>query len=43
MRRIIEAKAPAAIYRTAPDLHDAWVVDKRTLCSFAELCLSDRV
>ena len=40
MSRTYRSDALAAIHETASDLHDAGVMDKRTLRSFDELCLT---
>lgn len=34
------SKAMAAIHETAADLHDAALIDKRSMKSFDELCLT---
>jgi putative transcriptional regulator len=40
MRKTYRSDALAAIHETASDLHDAGVMDKRTLRAFDELCLT---
>ena len=40
MSRTYRSDALAAIHETASDLHDAGVMDQRTLRSFDELCLT---
>ncbi len=40
MRKTYRSEALAAIHETASDLHDAGVMDKRTLRKFDELCLT---
>jgi putative transcriptional regulator len=40
MRKTYRSEALAAIHETASDLHDAGVMDKRTLRGFDELCLT---
>jgi hypothetical protein len=40
MTRSYRSDALAAIHETASDLHEAGVLDKRTLRSFDELCLT---
>jgi putative transcriptional regulator len=40
MSKTYRSDALAAIHETAADLHDAGVMDKRTLRSFDELCLT---
>jgi putative transcriptional regulator len=40
MRKTYRSDALAAIHETASDLHDAGVMDKRTLRGFDELCLT---
>jgi putative transcriptional regulator len=40
MSKTYRSDALAAIHETASDLHDAGVVDKRTLRGFDELCLT---
>jgi len=39
-RRAYRSDALAAVHETASDLHDAGVMDKRTLRRFDELCLT---
>jgi putative transcriptional regulator len=40
MSKTYRSDALAAIHETASDLHDAGVMDKRTLRAFDELCLT---
>jgi putative transcriptional regulator len=40
MSKTYRSEALAAIHETASDLHDAGVMDKRTLRDFDELCLA---
>jgi putative transcriptional regulator len=40
MSKTYRSEALAAIHETASDLHDAGVMDKRTLRGFDELCLT---
>ena len=40
MSKTFKSGALAAIHETASDLHDAGVLDKRTLRGFDELCLT---
>jgi len=40
MSKTYRSEALAAIHETAADLHDAGVMDKRTLRGFDELCLT---
>jgi putative transcriptional regulator len=40
MTKTYRSDALAAIHETASDLHDAGVMDKRTLRAFDELCLT---
>ncbi len=40
MSKTYRSEALAAIHETASDLHDAGVMDKRTLRNFDELCLT---
>jgi putative transcriptional regulator len=40
MNKTYRSGALAAIHETASDLHDAGVMDKRTLRNFDELCLT---
>ncbi len=40
MTKTYRSDALAAIHETASDLHDAGVMDKRTLREFDELCLT---
>jgi putative transcriptional regulator len=40
MSKTYRSDALAAIHETASDLHDAGVMDKRTLRRFDELCLT---
>jgi putative transcriptional regulator len=40
MTKAYRSEALAAIHETASDLHDAGVMDKRTLRGFDELCLT---
>lgn len=41
MRRAYRSKALAAIHETASDLREAGIMDKRTLRSFDDLCLTE--
>jgi putative transcriptional regulator len=40
MKKTYRSSALGAIHETASDLHDAGVMDKRTLRTFDELCLT---
>ncbi len=40
MSKTFKSEALAAVHETASDLHDAGVMDKRTLRKFDELCLT---
>jgi putative transcriptional regulator len=40
MSKSYKSEALAAVYETASDLHDAGLMDKRTMREYDELCLS---
>ena len=40
MRKQCRSPLMASIHETAEDLHDAGVMDKRTMCEFDDLCLT---
>lgn len=42
MMKTLKSEALAAIHETASDLHDAGLLDKRTMREFDSLCLNPR-